>query len=301
MREPVAFIGVGQMGGPMAARLAGAGFAVFAVDADAAALARIAAVRGVQTRPSPLAAAREAAVVFTCLPSEESLRRVYFGEDGIATAARAGLVTVDCSTITPDLAVEVGRRMGALGVKHVDAPVFGTTGHAARGDAFFCVSGELGALPLVEPCLRAMGRAVRVAGAAGNASRIKLLQNALGYVAAVATAEVLAVARLSGLELADFIAVVRECDGIGNSAYFDHFAEHVAEGKDGGGGRLAIAAKDIELANRMAASLGAELPLLGETARAYAEAKAAGLSGHEYTEVARIIERRIGRALFYRP
>jgi 3-hydroxyisobutyrate dehydrogenase-like beta-hydroxyacid dehydrogenase len=189
--------------------------------------------------------------------------------------------------------------MAALGVRHLDAPVFGTTDHAARGGAYFCVSGALEALPVVEPCLRAMGRAVRVAGEAGNASRIKLLQNALGCVAAVATAEVLAVARLSGLDLDAFIAVVRECDGIGNSAYFGRFAGHVAGGKDGGGGRLAIAAKDIALAGQMAASLGVELPLLSETARAYGEAKAAGLSGHEDTEVARVIERRLGRALFY--
>jgi 3-hydroxyisobutyrate dehydrogenase-like beta-hydroxyacid dehydrogenase len=299
MQRPVAFIGVGQMGAPLAARLAAAGFTVLVVDPDPAARARVAGQPRVEMRPSPRVAAAEAGVVFTCLASEDVVRDVYFGADGIGSVAHAELVSADCSTITPQLAVDLGRRMGTLGVRHLDAPVFGTTDHAARGDAYFCVSGALDALPAVEPCLRAMGRAVRLAGAAGNASRIKLLQNALGYVSAVATAEVLAVARLAGLDLGAFIDVVRECDGIGNSAYFDRFAAHVAEGKDGGGGRLAIAAKDIALAVHMAASVGADLPLLSETARAYAEAKAAGLSGHEYTEVARIIERRFGRALFY--
>ncbi len=300
MQQPVAFIGAGQMGAPLAGRLASAGLTVLAVDPDPAARARVSELPSVKIRPTPKAAAAEAGVVFTCLAGEDVVRDVYFGADGIAAAAHAGMVSVDCSTVTPQLAVELGTRMAALGVRHIDAPVFGTTDHAARGDAYFCVSGALDALPVVEPCLRAMGRAVRHAGETGNASRIKLLQNALGYVAAVATAEVLAVARLAGLDLDAFIDVVRECGGIGNSAYFDRFATHVAEGKDGGGGRLAIAAKDIALAVHMAASLRAELPLLSETARAYAEAKAAGLSGHEYTEVARVIETRLGQPLFYR-
>lgn len=299
MQRPVAFIGVGQMGGPLAGRLAAAGMTVLVVDPDPTALARLASRSSVEVRPSPRAAAGESATVFTCLAGEDAVRQVYFGVDGIAEAVHPDLITVDCSTITPQLAIEVGTRMATIGVPHLDAPVFGTTDHAARGDAYFCVSGALHALPIVEPCMRAMGRAMRIVGEAGNASRIKLLQNALGYITAVATAEVLAVARLAGLDLDAFIAVVRECDGIGNSAYFDRFARHVAGGKDGGGGRLAIAAKDIELAHRMAASLGADLPLLNETARTFAEARAAQLADHEYTEVARIVERRLGRTLFY--
>ena len=61
---------------------------------------------------------------------------------------------------------ELGTRMATIGVQHLDAPVFGTTDHAARGDAYFCVSGTIDALPIVEPCMRAMGRAVRVVGEA---------------------------------------------------------------------------------------------------------------------------------------
>lgn len=295
----VGFIGLGQMGMPMVQHLSKAGMATIAFDIDSAAIQAAAQLEHVAVAQSVAEVAGSCQVLFTCLPTLQSIRDVYLGEMGIGANAIDGLITCECSTITPELAVELQAAMSARGVQHLDTPVFGTPQHAQAGDLYFLVSGEMEPVAKVESFFHAMGWRCRYVGETGNANRIKLIQNALGCINAVATAEALAICKLTGIDLLTFVAVVKECDGIGNSTYFDRYAETVARGEDGGAGRLLIAAKDMQLLGEIAEAAEVDAPLMKHTEQAYAAARESGLGSAEFTEVARVIEARIGKALFY--
>ncbi len=293
------FIGLGQMGHPMVRHLSKAGIAAIVYDVDPIAAAAVAQLPHITVAPSVANVARGCGILFTCLPTLQSLREVYLGDAGIGTNAGPGLITCECSTITPELATELKAAMADHGIQHLDTPVFGTPQHAQAGDLYFLISGTIAPVPRIEPFLRAMGRAHRYVGETGNANRIKLVQNALGCVNAVATAEALAICQRADIDLLTFVAVVKECGGIGNSTYFDRYAETVARGEDSGAGRLIIAAKDMKLLGDIASTAAVDAPLMKHTEQTYAEALDAGLGSAEFTEVARVIEKHVGERLFY--
>lgn len=296
----VGFIGLGVMGGPMAANLASAGHHVVAFDIDADALARCAARPGVRAASSPADVASACGTVFTCLPSEDAVRSVYSGESGILSACRAGLVTCECSTISPTLSEDLAGRMAAAGVRHIETVLIGRRTQAESGQIFFIVSGDRTVAEAVSPLLAAMGREWRYLGGNGAASRVKLLQNALGYISAIATTEILALARASGVDPVAFAGLVNEAGGIGGSTYFREHAEDVALCRDSGSGRLRIAAKDMHLVMALAEASGLPLPLLADVDAMYSEAMASGLAEDEYTATWRVMEARAGRRLFGR-
>ena len=296
----VGFVGLGVMGGPMAANLASAGLDVVAFDVDDAALARCAAHPGVRPAASPAAVSAVCGTVFTCLPSEAAVRTVYWGESGILSGARPGLVTCECSTISPQLSEDLAGRMADAGVRHIETVLIGRRSQAESGQIFFIVSGDRAVADAVAPLLAAMGREWRYLGANGAASRVKLLQNALGYISAIATTEILALARASGVDPVAFAALVNEAGGIGGSTYFREHAEDVALGRDSGSGRLRIAAKDMHLVMELAEASGLPLPVLADVDAMYAEAVAGGFAEDEYTATWRVMEARAGRRLFGR-
>jgi len=291
-------IGLGAMGLPMAANLAKAGVKTLGCDADAVARSRAASVAGLTLTESPAAMARDCDVVFTCLPSTEAVQTVYHGADGLVAAGRSGLITAECSTIDSDMARGLAQAMRAKGASHIETLLVGRPPESAAGQLYFVVSGDAAAAKRVEPLLRHMGRAWRHVGDNGAANIIKLLQNGLGYVYALATAEALALARERGADVEAFIDVVKQGGGVGWSKYFDLHAAGVAAGRDEGWGRLYIAAKDTEALRREIATAQLELPLFEAAAKEYRDAVAAGLAKEEFTAVSRMLEKRNRRSLF---
>lgn len=291
-------IGLGAMGLPMAANLAKAGIEAWGCDSDPAARARAAAVPGLKLADSPAAMARACDVVFTCLPSVDAVAAVYRGADGLIAAARPGLITAESSTIDSAMARDLAAAMQARGAVHIETLLVGRPPESAAAQLFFVVSGDAAAARRVEPLLRVMGRAWRHVGDNGAANTIKLLQNGLGYVYALATAEALALARTRGIDVAAFIDVVKQGGGIGWSKYFDLHAAGVAAARDEGWGRLYIAAKDTEALRRETEAAGLDLPLFQAAARDYREAVEAGLAKAEFTSVSRLLETRHGKRFF---
>jgi 3-hydroxyisobutyrate dehydrogenase len=156
-------------------------------------------------------------------------------------------------------------------------------------------------LPEIEPALKLMGRAWRHVGPSGTASRIKLLQNGLGYAAGVAATEILGLCGDLGIDPATFVEIVNEAGGIGGSTYFKEHAADVVHAREAGSGRLYIAAKDMHLLMAMARAAQLQLPVLTETERIYADAVDSGLASEEYTAIWRILEERVGRKPFGSP
>ena len=229
MTDEIGFIGLGRMGGAMARNLAKAGRAVRVFDVDSAAVARLAG-GGVRAAASPADVAAGAAAVFTALPNDDIVRGTYLGERGILAGAERGLVTCDCSTVSPEVSQEIAAAARGRGVSHLDTPMLGSSPQAESGEIFFMVGGEPDALRAVQPMLDVMGRLTMHVGPSGTGNRIKLLHNALGAVNAVAVAESLALCTALGVDPRTYYEVVKNGGGMAYSTYFDRRAMRVVEG-----------------------------------------------------------------------
>ncbi len=162
----IGFIGLGNMGGPMAANLVAAGHRVVGFDVVPAAL-EAAVGRGLRAAESAAAAA-VAPVVITMLPAGAQVREVYTGENGIIAAAPAGALLIDCSTIDVATARAVHQAAAAAGRAMLDAPVSGGVAGAAAGTLTFMAGGAEAAFERARPILEAMGRTIVHAGGPGN-------------------------------------------------------------------------------------------------------------------------------------
>jgi 3-hydroxyisobutyrate dehydrogenase len=293
----VGFIGLGTMGLPMASTLAKAGQRLRVFDANDAALKRAAALPGVTAARSAAEVARHANIVFTCLPTNAIVLEVYLGPGGIAAGAHPDSITCDCSTVSPDVTVEVHKALQALGITHMDTPMLGSQPQAVEGQIFFIVGGAAEALPRVAPYLEIMGKHYLHVGPSAMGNRIKLIHNGLAAVTAVAVAEALAMAVQSGVNPNVFDEVVRTGGGMAYGTYFERRAKRVLDGEFAPTFMLELMRKDATLALQLAEQVKVPAPLLKETKLTYDEAVAAGWGREDFSAVTHVIERRIGRKL----
>jgi 3-hydroxyisobutyrate dehydrogenase-like beta-hydroxyacid dehydrogenase len=295
-KSPVGFIGLGRMGGPMARNLAKAGYPVHVFDVDRTAAERAGAVSGTTAHGDPRDVAARVAVLFSALPNDGIVKSTYLGDDGVLAGARAGLVTCDCSTVSPEVSQEIAAAAGARGVVHMDTPMLGSSPQAESGEIFFMVGGARDALGRVQPMLDVMGRLTMYVGPSGTGNRIKLLHNALGAVNAVAVAESLSLCRALGVDPRTYYDVVKNGGGMAYSTYFDRRAMRVVEGNFDPTFTLELMQKDVALAARMAGAHLAHMPILGETLAAYTEARDRGWSGLDFSGVTHVVAERFGTA-----
>ncbi len=182
----IAFIGLGNMGGPMAANLVRNGESVVVFDLVADAVKQL-EDKGAMAAASPQEAVKNADVVVTMLPAAQHVKSLYLGEQGIIAHAKTGALFIDCSTIDAQSAKEVGAGAINAGYAFIDAPVSGGTAGAQAGTLTFIVGGEEDALERARPVLQAMGKNIFHVGASGAGQVAKLCKHmALGVVMAAA-------------------------------------------------------------------------------------------------------------------
>lgn len=195
----IAFIGLGNMGGPMAANLVKNGHTVRVFDLVPAAV-QAAVDAGASASASARETLADAEVVISMLPASRHVEGVYLGDDGILAAIPAGALVIDCSTIAPASARKVSEAAAARGLQMIDAPVSGGTAGAQAGTLTFIVGGEEDALERARPVLQAMGKNIFHVGASGAGQVAKLCNNmALGVIMAV-TGEAIALGVAHGLD-----------------------------------------------------------------------------------------------------
>ena len=294
--QAIAFIGLGNMGGPMAANLHKAGHRVTAFDLSADALAK-AREQGVRTAASAAEAVEGAAVVVSMLPASRHVEALFLGGEGLLAKLAAGTLVVDCSTIAPASAQKVAQEAAARGHAMLDAPVSGGTAGAAAGTLTFIVGGEADVLERARPLLQAMGRNIFHMGANGAGQVAKLCNNmALGVIMAV-TGEAIALGAAHGLDakvLSQMMAVstgrswaTEVCNpwpGVLENA-------PASRGYTGGFGSD-LMLKDMGLAVEAAMGVGATIPL-GELARnLYAMNRQAGRGGLDFSSVVKVLTER---------
>jgi 3-hydroxyisobutyrate dehydrogenase-like beta-hydroxyacid dehydrogenase len=301
MADAVGFIGLGTMGGPMAANLAKAGVRLVVYDASAAAATAAARQPGVTVAASPSDVASRVAVLFTCLPNDDIVRTVYLGANGIAAGARAGLVTCDCSTVSPEATLDVAAGVKSRGIVHMDTPMLGSQPQAVSGEIFFIVGGERDKLPVIKPYLDVMGRLHMYVGPSATGNRVKLLHNGLGAVVAVAVAETLATCVQSGVDPYVFDEVVRNGGGMAFGTYFDRRVRRMLDGDFSPTFAAELMLKDAGLALALARSVKVPTPILEETQRTFGEAVAGGWGKEDFSAVTHVIEKRTGRRISQQP
>ena len=296
--QSIAFIGLGNMGGPMAVNLHKAGHRVTAFDLSADALAK-AREQGVQTAASAAEAVEGATVVVSMLPASRHVEALFLGDGGLLAKLAAGTLVIDCSTIAPASAQKVAQEAAARGHAMLDAPVSGGTAGAAAGTLTFIVGGQADVLERARPILQAMGRNICHMGGAGAGQVAKLCNNmALGVIMAV-TGEALALGTAHGLDakvLSQMMAVstgrswaTEVCNpwpGVLENA-------PASRGYTGGFGSD-LMLKDMGLAVEAAMGVGATIPL-GELARnLYAMNKQAGRGSLDFSSVVKVLSDRNG-------
>jgi 3-hydroxyisobutyrate dehydrogenase len=297
MPDTVGFIGLGTMGGPMAANLAKAGVPTVVYDASPAAVAAAAKHPGVSAVTSPAEVAARVAVLFSALPNDDIVRAVYLGAGGVAAGGRAGLVTCDCSTVSPEATLAVGAGLEARGIVHMDTPMLGSQPQAVSGEIFFIVGGERDRLDAIKPYLDIMGRRHMYVGPSATGNRVKLLHNGLGAVVAVAVAETLATCVQSGVDPYVFDEVVRTGGGMAFGTYFDRRVRRMLDGDFSPTFAAELMLKDAGLALALARAVGVPTPILEETQRTFAEAVAGGWGKEDFSGVTHVIETRINRKI----
>ena len=289
----VAFIGLGNMGGPMAINLQRAGYTVQAFDLSADAIAKVRA-EGVDVAASAREAVQGAEVVISMLPASKHVESLYLGDEGLIKLIQPGALLIDCSTIAPASAQKVAAAATSQGLQMIDAPVSGGVAGATAGTLTFIVGGPAEALERARPVLQAMGKNIFHMGDAGAGQVAKLCNNmALGVIMAV-TGEALALGAAHGLDAKTLSQMMAVSTGRSWATEVCNPWPGVLEnapasrGYSGGFGND-LMLKDMGLAVEAAIGVGATVPL-GELARnLYAMNKQAGRGGQDFSSVVQLM------------
>jgi 3-hydroxyisobutyrate dehydrogenase len=207
-KPPVAFCGLGLMGGGMARRLLAAGFPLTVYNRAADKSAALKA-SGAQVAATPGQAAAQAQVVFSMVADDVASRSIWLGENGALLGSVRGTVLVESSTLSPGWVKELAAAATARGCELLDAPVTGSRTHAAAGELSFLVGGSVAALETVRPAFAAMGRAVTHLGPSGSGALLKLINNFVCGVQVASFAEALAMIERGGLNRDQALEVLK--------------------------------------------------------------------------------------------
>ncbi len=287
----IAFIGLGNMGGGMAANLAKAGHEVRAFDLSQDALAA-AKQAGCETFGSARAACEEAEAVVSMLPNGAIVRDVY--RTDVIGQAPAGAVFLDCSTIDVATAREVSERATEAGYDMVDAPVSGGIAAANGGTLTFMVGGTGTAFKRAEPILQAMGKAVIHAGDAGNGQAAKICNNMLLAIHMIGTCEAFSMAEKLGLDAQTFydISSVSSGQNWSMTSYCPVPGVGPTSPSDSeyqGGFASALMLKDLRLAMEAADNADAAVPMGARAASLYEDFNGAGNGGLDFSAIIKML------------
>lgn len=293
------FVGLGNIGGPMAWNLAGkhaGGFIAF--DANPAAYAVLDGTRA--RRVASLAElAQQADAVFLSLPGSAQVEAVCLGPDGLARAgggARRLATIVDLSTCTVAMARSVAARLAAHGIAFADAPVARTAEAARRGELSIMVGADTALFERIAPWLRHMGSDVTRCGEVGCGQVVKLVNNALVFEHTAALAEMMVLGQRAGVDPALLLDAVSK--GSGDSFVLRNHGRKAMLPRvfPQGGFPPEYALKDIDYVMELAAQTGTATAFTGLARRYYAAAAAHGYGGRYFPTVIEVVERNLDLA-----
>lgn len=261
----VGFIGLGVMGGPMAANVLKGGHELTVYDLSPVAVAQLTAL-GAKAASSPRELGQTSEVVITMLPEPQHVEGAILGENGAAAGMAAGGTVIDMSTIDPTTSQRIGQALKARGIAMVDSPVGKTSEHAVTGTLTLMIGGDAADIERVRPVLACMGNQFFICGGQGMGHAMKMTNNLLATTIMCANTEALAIGAKCGLTLETMVEVMKTTMGW-NQQLAVALPKKAFVGDDSPGFMVKLAAKDVRLAVAAARQQGFE-PMVGAGALA---------------------------------
>jgi 3-hydroxyisobutyrate dehydrogenase len=291
MPETIAFIGLGSMGGGMAANLVKAGFKVVGVDIDSRRTAAL-AEKGGTIVATPAEAARAADRIITMVETTAQTEAVIEGPGGVLEGARSGQHLAMMSTIDPIATKRLHDTLKAKGLTMVDAPVSGGSGRAAEGSLAIICGGEAADVAGWQPAFKAMSANQFHVGSIGQGLALKLVNNLLIQTSTVAIAEAFVMGAKAGLDPKVMYDVIKVSTGA--SFALDFRVPRFLSGDFSPGGTVDISYKDQELETAFAKALGVPLFLANVSQQVYQMGRAKGLGKQDGASIVKLYEEMAG-------
>jgi len=296
----VGFIGLGTMGGPMAANLQKAGYKLVVHDLHRQAASHHLAA-GAQWAESPGALARNADVIFSSLPEPSDVETVALGPDGLISGMKPGAAYFDLSTNAPSLVKKLHAAFAEKGLHMLDAPVSGGPAGAKSGKLAIWVGGNESVFQEYKHVLDAIGDKAAYIGPVGSATVAKLVHNMSGYALVCALAETFTLGVKAGLEPLALWQAVRQ-GAVGRRLTFDAVIDQFLPGKyDPPAFALKLAHKDVSLANALGRELGVPMRICNLTLAEMTEALARGWGGRDSRVMMLLEQERAGVEIAVEP
>lgn len=297
--DRIGFIGLGNMGRPMASNLCRKGFLLVVRDVNPVPVHQLEQL-GARVAVDNAALAEESDIVVTMLPSSAIVEEVLAGPGGVVAHLRSGSVVVDMSTIDPLVTDRLAAAAAQRGCAFVDAPVGRLASHAERGESLFMVGATDEALARVTPLLEAMGTKIHHCGGVGTGMRTKLVNNYLAIISCAFNAEALALSQRFGLSLETTLDVIHGTTAT-NGQLKIAWPTKVLKGDTEPGFTIDLAHKDLTLIVEAANAVHVPMPIGAAARECFSAARGQGHGARDFSamvdvlcDLARIARPRLG-------
>ena len=293
--QHIAFIGLGNMGGPMALNLVRAGYRLSVFGLVPSAVQTLVEA-GATAAATAAEAGREAGVVVSMLPASQHVKTLYLAAGGVLDTARAGTLLIDSSTIASQAAIEVATAAKARGFTMLDAPVSGGTAGAAAGTLTFIVGGEDDTLTQARPFLEKMGKNIFHAGGNGAGQTAKICNNMLLGILMAGTSEAIALGVANGLDPKVLSGIMSKSSGRNWALELYNPWPGVMDGTPAsreysGGFGTDLMLKDLGLAEETAMAARAATPLGSVTRQLYQLHSQAGQGRLDFSSIVQMVKK----------
>ncbi len=290
---PIAFLGLGAIGTPMARHLARPEWGLRVWNRTAAKAAAFAAEHGVTHAATPADAARGASVVITCFPVSADVESLLDGPTGLLATMERGATLVDCTSGDPATSARIAAKLAERGIDFIDAPVSGGVVGAEKGALTVMIGGDAAVIAKVRPYLEAFGQKIVHCGAIGAGDAVKAVNNALLALHLWSTAEGLAALTKAGVDPAIALDVINTSSGRSNAS-MNLFPDRVLTRAFPRTFRLALLDKDVGIAAEVARQQKVPAPMLQLTADLFRASHIAMGEEADHVEVVKWVEQLTG-------
>lgn len=290
----IAFIGLGQMGAPMASNLIKQGHRLNVFDISPAAVSALVA-QGAKAAASPAQAVQDAEFVITMLPNGELVHEVLFGAEGVCCTLSPAALVMDMSTIHPLQTDRLIAQMQARGFSLMDAPVGRTSDHAQAGTLLILAGGTAEQVERATPVLMAMGSELINAGGPGMGIRVKLINNYMSIALNALSAEAAILCEALGLSF-DVALQVMSGTPAGKGHFTTTWPNKVLKGDLSPAFMIDLAHKDLGIALDVANQLHVAMPMGAASREVYSQARASGRGRQDWSAILEQVRAASGRA-----
>lgn len=288
MKKNIGFIGLGTMGKPMAMNLLKAGYPVTVYDINSEPMQELQA-KSARIEKQCKEVANQSDVIITMLPKSEDVEKAILGENGVMEGAKANSIVIDMSTIDPSISQRISKSLAGKKIKMLDAPVSGGQIGAVNGTLTIMVGGEEGTFNECADIFKAMGQKIFYCGQSGNGEVVKIINNLLGGINMVATAEALALGVKAGADFKTLFEVINTSSGQ-NFMMQTYSARKAFKGDFEPGFMAELIAKDLGLAMNLAKEEKYPLFIGSIAHQFYSNILAVGLGRKDYSVTVKVAE-----------